>query len=285
MQVLIEKELNTSDRILKPDCKNKTGRELLAFYMQTKLKQIFAHDRKNENPIFIEMNPNFISKFTRRLINNPQKRFLIGVTGESASGKSTICRILQNEIKRLDMPISVMSTDNYFNDISEQIEVYGGFDELVATGYDVDAPSSFQLDILKEDLSQLADGIDILTPEYLVNGTGVSVPKTIEVKSQKIIVVEGLATMYEDIKDLFDIKIYIESDPEIRKNWFIQRASSERNQSYENALNHWEYLKTVGHMYVLPHRNDADFVLSGSADLEYFAKVLEYFHTITNNFE
>ena len=118
MQLLIDKELNSSDKILKPDFNSKTGRELLAFYLQTKFKQILAYDKRCETPIFKEVSPTFISRFTKRLINNPSRRFLIGITGESASGKSTICREIKNIIEQLSMPVSVLSTDNYFNDIS-----------------------------------------------------------------------------------------------------------------------------------------------------------------------
>ena len=50
---------------------------------------------------------------------------LIGVTGESASGKSTICREIKNVIEERNMPVTVLSTDNYFNDISELIKKYG----------------------------------------------------------------------------------------------------------------------------------------------------------------
>ena len=46
MQLLIDKELNSDDKILKPDFNSKTGRELLAFYLQTKFKQILAYDKR-----------------------------------------------------------------------------------------------------------------------------------------------------------------------------------------------------------------------------------------------
>ena len=114
--------------IFNSDFNSKTGRELLAFYLQTKFKQIIAYDKKCEYPIFKFVNPDFISRFTKRLINNPTRRFLIGITGESASGKSTICREIKNIIEQLSMPVSVLSTDNYFNDISNLIKTYGSFD-------------------------------------------------------------------------------------------------------------------------------------------------------------
>lgn len=285
MQVLIEKELNSGDKIMKPDFNSKTGRELLAFYLQTKFKQILAYDKKCESPIFKEVNPTFISRFTRRLINNPSRRFLIGITGESASGKSTICRELKNIIEQLSMPVSVLSTDNYFNDISKLIEKYGSFDNLTDNGYDIDSPESFQLELLKNDLEELANGYTIMAPRYVPNGTGVSIPNSLEVSSNKVVVVEGIATMYKDVKDVFDIKIYIETENDIRRERFIKRAKAERNQNEENAIKQWEYLLSAGEKYVLPGRDYADFVIDGNSDLKYFDQILEYLHTITNNFQ
>ena len=285
MQLLIEKELNSGDKIMKPDFNSKTGRELLAFYLQTKFKQILAYDKRCESPIFKEVNPTFISRFTKRLINNPAKRFLIGITGESASGKSTMCREIKNIIEQLSLPVSVLSTDNYFNDISDLIKKYGSFDNLTDNGYDIDAPESFQLDLLKRDLEALADGFTIMAPRYIPNGTGVSIPNALEVRSDKVVVIEGIATMYKDVKDVFDIKIYIETENDIRRERFIRRAKAERNQNEENALKQWEYLLKAGEKYVLPGRSDADFVIDGNSNLKYFDQILEYIHTITNNFQ
>lgn len=285
MHLLIEKELSSEDKILKPDFNQKTGRELLAFYLQTKFKQILAYDKRSATPIFKEVNPTFISRFTKRLINNPTRRLLIGITGESASGKSTICREIKNIIEQLSMPVSVLSTDNYFNDISELIKKYGSFDNLTDNGYDIDAPESFQLELLKDDLEALAMGEDIMAPKYVPNGTGVSIPKSQKINSDKIVVVEGIATMYEDVKDVFDVRIYIETENDIRRERFIRRAKAERNQNEENAIKQWEYLLHAGEKYVLPCRESADFVLDGNSDLRYFDGILEYIHTITNNFK
>ena len=282
---LISQEVNAKDKIYKPDFNQKTGRELLAFYLQTKFKQILAYDKKADVPVFINIKPDFIARFSKRLINNPNKRFLIGITGESASGKSTICREIENVINNFNLPVSIMTTDNYFNDISELISKYGGFDNLRDNGYDIDSPHNFQLDVLKSDLEKISNGEDIYSPEYLPNGTGVSVPLSKFVPSKKIIVVEGMATMYEGIKDLFDIKIYIETDLEVRRTRFLTRARDERNQDMENALKHWEYILSAGQKYIIPSRKDMDIILNGDSSLEYFKQILEYIHTITNNFE
>ncbi len=119
---LIEKELNSTDKILKPDFTQKAGRELLAFYLQSKFKQVLAYDNKATEPIFTEVRYDFIQKFSKRLITNPSKKIMVGITGESASGKSTICREISNIIKKFDMPVTILTTDNYFNDISELIK-------------------------------------------------------------------------------------------------------------------------------------------------------------------
>jgi len=283
MLSLIEKENNNTDKILKPDFSQKTGRELLAFYLQTKFKQMLACDRKCATPIFLDLRPDFISKFSKRLINNPSKRLLIGITGESACGKSTICEQIKNTIKNFGLPVSIISTDNYFNDISELIKQYGDFDNLRDNGYDIDSPESFQMDLFKKDLEAISQGQDIKCPKYLTNGTGVSVKSSISIQSQKIIVVEGIAAMYKDAKDLFDVKIYVEADCGERKERFFKRAI-DRNQNEENAQKHWDYVQIAGEKYIKPFKNEADMTLSGDSNLEYFSQILEYIHAITNNF-
>lgn len=282
---LIEKELNSPDKMLKPDFNQKTGRELLAFYLQSKFKQVLAYDSKAEEPIFIDVKYDFIQKFIKRLIQNPTKRIMVGITGESASGKSTICDEIKKVIKKFNMPVSILTTDNYFNDISELIKKYGSFDKLRDNGYDVDSPNSFQLDVLHDDLLKISQGEDIYSPEYLLNGTGVSLPNAKLVKSDKIVVVEGMASMYGNNKDIFDIKVYVETNIDIRKDRFLTRAYTERNQDLENAKKHWEYILVAGQKYVQPYRNEADIIINGDSNLAYFSRMLEYIHTITNNFE
>ena len=178
----------------------------------------------------------------------------------------------------------MVTGDCYFKDISAMVKEYGGFDNLVASGYEVDAPTNFQLDLLKQDLEKLSTGEDILSPEYIPNGTGICIPNSIPIQSKKIIIVEGMATMYGEVKDLFDIKIFIKTSDENRKKRFLDRAG-ERNQSVENALKYWEFVQVSGNKYVKPCKKDADLVISGSADLEYFSQIVEYIYTITNNFQ
>lgn len=284
MQTLIRQELDTNNKIQKPDFSTKTGREFLAFYLQTKFKQIISYDRKSNSPIFVEIKPDFISRFTRRIINFPEKRILVSICGESASGKTTICERIKKSINRFNMPVQILSSDNYFNDISELINIYGNFDNLLESGYDVDSPDNFQIDLLKTDLVKLSEGQDVYIPEYLINGSGRSVSNATKTESKKIIVVEGMASMYGDVPEVMDVKVYVDIDRATQKKWFLYRAQT-RNQDQQNALKQLEYVRGASQKYIIPQRNKADIVINGAASLDYFEQILEYIHTITNCFE
>ncbi len=276
-------ENQTKDKIQKPNCQTRTGRSLLAFYLQTKFKQIINHDKKSDKQLIVDYKKDFLDSFTDRLINRPEDRILIALSGESASGKSTICKKIAECIEKLNLPITILSADNYFRDISHLIEKYGNFDLLRDAGYDIDSPDNFDLDLLKEDVLTLQKGKDILSPEYLVNGTGKSKPKSIPVKSNKIIIIEGMCSIYDKVSDIFDIKVYIDLDDTERKDRFLKRAKI-RNQDEINALKHWEYIKKAGQKYLIPNKPKCDIIINGECDLEYFSHMVEYINLITNNF-
>ena len=280
MQVLIEKEKHTVTT--KPDFNQKTGRELWALYLRAKFKQILEYDQKSQTPIIKTINSDFAKKFFKRLVENPKKHILVAITGASASGKSTICSHINKMTNQLNMPVTIISSDNYFNDISELIKIYGDFDSLRDSGYDVDSPKSFQMALLKEDLEKLAQGKSIKMPHYLLNGTGISIPKAIPVEAKKIIVVEGMATLYEEIKDLFDVKIFVDVDEKVQEKWFLDRAIT-RNQDRENAIKHLQYARNAYRKYIEPSRPEADIIINSNAHLNYFCSIIEYIYTITNN--
>ncbi len=284
MNALIETYSLNDEKLQKPNFNTKIGREFLAFYLQTKFKEILKYDKKNQKNLFLSIRDDFIQDFLNRLINYPKKRILIGITGESACGKSTICDKIQTVVDKYNMPITIIGADNYFNDISNLIKKYGSFDILRDSGYDVDAPENFRLELLKQHALILQMGEDILAPKYLTNGTGVSVLNEIPFKSNKIIVIEGMATMFDDIKDIFDIKIYIDADRKTRRKRFLERAQL-RNQDKANALKHWDYVESAGKKYIRPAKDIADIVINGECDLEYFVDIVEFINHITNCFE
>lgn len=284
MNALIETFNGVHEKLQKPNFETKIGREFLAFYLQTKFKQILNYDKKNDNHLFVSVKDDFIPNFLNRLVNYPDKKIMIGITGESASGKSTICNEIRKIVSAFNMPITIINADNYFQDISALIKKYGSFDNLRDHGHDIDAPQNFRLELLFEHALQLQNGNDVMAPKYLTNGTGVSILNATPVQTNKIVVIEGMATMFEPVKDVFDIKIYVEVDKNIRKKRFLNRAQ-ERNQDKENAYKHWDYVEKAGEKYIQPAKSFSDIVVNGECDLEYFSQVIEFINHITNCFE
>ncbi len=271
-------------KIKKPDFSTKEGRGMMAYILQKEFEYILNIDKDSETPFFKRVKEDFVPRFTKRMIENPEKRIMIGICGESASGKTTICEHIKQTVDKYKLPVEIISTDNYFNDISELIKQYGGFDKFLESGYDLDAPSNFMTDQLKEDMKMLAEGHDVMTPQYLINGSGVNVPKSLPAKSQKIIVVEGLAAMYDNVYDLFDIKIYIDIDRKEQEERFLARAVT-RNQNRENALKQLKYIREASEKYILPHKHKWDIIVNGTVSIPYFEQIIEYLYGITNNFE
>lgn len=276
-------ENKETEKIQKPNFDTRIGREFLAFYLKTKFRQIINYDKKAQKRLLLNVKSDFLENFLDRLINQPKRKILISITGESASGKSTICSNIKQCVEKNNLPISIVNTDNYFNDISDLIKQYGTFDALRDAGYDVDSPHNFQLELLRNDIEKLASGHDVKIPQYLVNGTGISIPNAIDIKSEKIIIVEGMAATYKEVHDMFDIKIYIDLDNKTRKKRFLDRAKV-RNQDHDNALKHWDYVCKAGRKYVMPAKDNCDIIANGECDLEYFTQILEYINLITNNF-
>ena len=286
MDTLVKNLINNSsdrDKLQKPNCQTRQGRTFLAFYLHTKFKQIINHDKKSPKQMLISYKEDFLENFTSRLVERPNDKILISLTGESASGKSTICSTISKCIEELNLPITILSADNYFNDISDLIKKYGNFDSLRDAGYDVDSPKNFYLEQLREDILDLQHGENILAPEYLVNGTGVSKPKSLPVSTNKIIIVEGMSSIYEGVSDVFDLKVYIDLDENVRKDRFMKRASK-RNQDEQNAQKHWNYIQKAGKKYVSSHKNECDLIINGECDLKYFSDMIKYIYLITNNF-
>lgn len=285
MNLLIEKEEKLAERINKPDFSTTAGREVMAVYLYSKFKQILDYDSKSELPVFKKIKPDFLPKFTKRLIHNPEKHILIGISGESASGKTTICNTIKEVTEKLNMPVEIMSADNYFKDISALIKKHGSFDKLLESGYDVDSPNNFDLDQLYLDLSELSKGNDVKIPQYLVNGTGIVIPNAIPKKAHKIIVVEGMATMHGKISELLDVKIYVDIDPKIQEKWFLYRAQTSRNQDEENAKKQLAYVREASKKYILPKKEEySDITINGASSLDYFSQIMTYIYKITNRF-
>jgi len=195
----------------------------------------------------------------------------IGIVGESASGKSTIT---EDFIKVLSKHWSVtrINTDDYYYDNSEAVKKAGSF-AAWAKDKDLDSPEAMELSLMKEHITKLKNGESVWLPKYDMSGTAIRKDKAIYAEPSDIIISEGLFTMC--VKEVFDIKIYVDIAPEVQKERWYARAS-ERNLGdsmdimYINAL-------TRAKEYIHPYRDICDVIISGEGPRPKYKALMECF--------
>ena len=183
----------------------------------------------------------------------------IGVAGGTGSGKTTLTEHLA---ERFGSNISVVHHDNYYKrqDCS--------FEERCRQNYD-HHPDAFDTDLMIEHLKALKRGETIHCPVYdyaIHNRTD----KTVEVHPTKVVIVEGILIFQnKSLRDLLDIKIFVETDADVRILRRALRDVEERGRSLESVVT--QYLTTVKPMheqFVEPTRKYADIiVLEGGHNL------------------
>jgi uridine kinase len=186
---------------------------------------------------------------------------LIGIAGGTGSGKSTFTNRL---MRSFGDDIAVLYHDNYYR---RQDDI--PFEERKKANYD--HPDSLETDLMLEHLKLLKEGQPIECPVYDYTQHTRS-NETIHVEPKKIILVEGILLLADPrLRDLFDIKIYVEADADERILRRIVRDVKERGRDLDNIVE--QYLTTVKpmhYLYVEPTRAQADIVInSGLNDVAF----------------
>ncbi len=181
------------------------------------------------------------------------KPIIIAVAGGSASGKSTVIEEIKHAF--VDEDVVVIKHDDYYKDQSNLSR-----EERRKTNYD--HPSALENDLLVKHLNMLINGEAIDKPIYdFVEQTRSD--KTERIEPSKVILLDGILILEDArIRDLADIKIYVECDMDLRLIRRIQRDMVERGRSFENIIN--QYLTTVKpmhHLFVSPTKRYADVII------------------------
>ncbi len=184
---------------------------------------------------------------------------VIGIAGGSGSGKTTLMR---NLIARFGDAICVLSHDNYYRAHDEM-----PFEERTKLNYD--HPDAFETDMMIEHLKLLKQGQSIECPtyDYTLHNRA---KETIRVEPRPVIIVEGIL-IFENraLCDQMDIKIFVDTDADVRLIRRIRRDVAKRGRSLESVLS--QYLATVKPMherFVEPSKKNADLVvLEGGKNL------------------
>lgn len=183
-----------------------------------------------------------------------KKPIFIGICGGSGSGKTTIVNKIFSAVP--EKSIAILEHDSYYKDQSSM-----SYEQRCRTNYD--HPFAFDTDLFVEHIKELKKGKTINKPIYDY-GIHNRKQETINVDPKEIIIVEGLLVFYEErIRDLLDIKIYVDTDADIRILRRIIRDINERSRSLESVIN--QYMDTVRpahEQFIEPSKKYADIIVT-----------------------
>ena len=176
----------------------------------------------------------------------------IGIAGGTGSGKTTITQRLK---ERFGNDVSVVYHDSYYKRHDDL-----NYEERSLLNYD--HPDAFDTELMIEHINQLKAGEEILCPvyDYTIHNRS---DEVLPIKSAKVVLVEGLLIFQNEIlRDQMDIKIFVDTDADVRILRRIMRDVKERERSLESVVS--QYLATVKPMheqFIEPSKRAADIIV------------------------
>ena len=180
------------------------------------------------------------------------KTLLIGIAGGSASGKSSIARVIKENIGK---NISIINQDSYYHDLSN-------ISMLERSKTNFDHPDSIDFILMKKQLESIVQGLPVEIPIYDYK-SHTRTNKKQNIKNQNIIIFEGILTLFDsDVRKLLDIKIFVDTEADLRVIRRIKRDLLKRKRTLDSIIQ--QYHETVRPMYkkfVKPTKSYADIVI------------------------
>ena len=178
---------------------------------------------------------------------------VIGIAGGSCSGKTSVTRAIYDVFR--EHSVVVIEQDYYYKDQSHMT-----FDQRLETNYD--HPLAFDTDLLIEHIHELIDYQAIEKPVYdYVQHTRSQ--EVIHVEPKEVIIIEGILVLEDErLRDLMDIKLFVDTDPDLRIIRRIQRDIQERGRTADSVID--QYLSAVRpmhNMFIEPTKRYADVII------------------------
>ena len=177
---------------------------------------------------------------------------VIGIAGGSGSGKTTL---MKNLITRLGGQVTVLSHDNYYKRHDDMT-----YEERCLLNYD--EPEAFDTSLMVYQLGELRRGFSVDCPVYDFTVHNRS-NETTKIVPGHVIIVEGIL-IFENkaLRELMDIKIFVDTDADIRLCRRVKRDVNKRGRSMESVLKQWQQtVKPMHELYVEPSKKYADIIV------------------------
>lgn len=181
------------------------------------------------------------------------KVVVISVAGGSGSGKTTVVDKIIASFKKKE--VRVIRVDDYYKKLDNI-----SLEERKLINYD--HPNSLDFDLFINQVNELREGKTIEKPlyDYIIHNRK---EETERIEPAKILILEGILVMYpEEVRNISDIKVFVDTDPDIRFIRRLQRDTIERGRSVESVIK--QYLSTVRPMheaFVEPTKKFADIII------------------------
>ena len=247
------------------------------------LKQILKEDSQVPQPLFLSISDNLIMNIARMVVQEKKKTFLIGITGESASGKTvfvdnTINACVKNKREGI---YTVIRCDDYYKDTSRELKEAGSYEALFKTGFSFDTPDAIDLNLMKEHLLALKQGKEIVSPRY--DFVTCESHKDGDVKTPaKVVLTEGLYVLNEGIREIMDVKVYVFTPLEVIKERWYKRAALRGKTGHAADLQFQDVNRTAQE-YIRPVYRISDAVINGLVSQEYIRQITDKIFTALKN--
>ena len=185
--------------------------------------------------------------------------YIIGITGGSGSGKSSLLGMLREEFSSTEL--AILTQDNYYKHRDDQFEDLEGVKNF-------DLPSSIFLKEYYADLKKLRDGQAVERIEYTYNNEKLK-PSNIRVVPAPVIVTEGLFIMHlEEVRELLDMSIYVEVNDVLKLKRRILRDKVDRNYPLEDVLYRYEHhVLPAYRKYIQPFKAESSIIINNNANM------------------
>ena len=179
--------------------------------------------------------------------------YIIGIAGGTGSGKTTVVRKIIESLP-LDK-VALIPQDSYYNDTT-------GMTMEERRLINFDHPDAFDWDLLTHQIEELRNGRAIEQPTYSYIESNRQ-PETVHVEPCEVIIIEGIMALFrKELRDLMDLKIFVDADPDERLIRVIQRDTVERGRTTQMVIDRYrEVLKPMHEEFIEPTKRYADLIV------------------------